>query len=205
MDILTKLIMGPNIKPLPTFPAMDDHIEGPALLKMGDNVSTDAILPAGTKVLPFRSNIPEISKFTYDQVDETYYDRAMECQKGGSLIVGGSNYGQGSSREHAAICPRYMGVRAVVVKSYARIHRKNLCNFGILPLYFTSDADYDAIDQNDVLEIKDAKKVLQEGGTEFEMTNKTKNKTFKVTHDLSDREKASVLAGGLINTILEKK
>jgi aconitate hydratase len=199
-----ELIMGPNIKPLPQFPPMDEHIEGPALLKVGDNISTDEILPAGTKVLPFRSNIPEISKFTYGQVDETYYDRAMACRDSGSLIVGGENYGQGSSREHAAISPRYLGVRAVIVKSYARIHRKNLCNFGILPLYFTNNADLDAIDQDDVLEIKDAKKTLQDGGTEFTVENKTKNTTFKAKHDLLEKEKNSILAGGLINLVLEK-
>ena len=151
-----ELIMGPNIKPLPKFLPVADHIEGPVLLHLGDNVSTDEILPAGTKVLPFRSNIPEISKFTFCQVDESYYDRAMKHQKTGSLIVGGSNYGQGSSREHAAIAPRYLGVQAVITKSYARIHRKNLINFGILPLLFINEADHGKIAQEEILEIENA-------------------------------------------------
>ncbi len=198
-----ELIMGPNIKPLPKFESLSDHIEGPALLKTGDNVSTDEILPAGTKVLPFRSNIPEISKFTYYQVDETYYDRAMEHQSSGSMIVGGENYGQGSSREHAAIAPRYLGVKAVIAKSYARIHRKNLINFGILPLTFENKADYDGIDQNDVLEIKDVKKAVQSGNS-VEVINKTKNTSFKAVLDLTERQKESILAGSLINIILEK-
>ncbi len=198
-----ELIMGPNIKPLPKFNSLSDHIEGPVLLKMGNNISTDEILPAGTKVLPFRSNIPEISKFTFGQVDESYYDRAMEYQNEGSLIVAGSNYGQGSSREHAAISPRFLGVKAVITKGYARIHRKNLINFGILPLVFANEKDYDTIDQNDVLAIDNVKKQLA-NGEELEVTNKTKNHTFKVKHELSIRDMESVLKGGLINVTLEK-
>lgn len=198
-----ELIMGPNIKPLPKFGPLEDHVEGPVLLKMGDNISTDEILPAGTKVLPFRSNIPEISKFTFAQVDESYYDRAMKHQKTGSLVIGGNNYGQGSSREHAAISPRYLGVKAVIAKSYARIHRKNLSNFGILPLVFVNPADHDKIDQEDILEIKDVKKHIQNDG-EFEVFNKTKKESYKVAHNLSHREKSAILAGGLINIAMEK-
>ncbi len=198
-----ELIMGPNIKPLPKFSALNDHIEGPVLLKMGNNISTDEILPAGTKVLPFRSNIPEISRFTFAQVDESYYDRAMKFQDKGSLLVGGSNYGQGSSREHAAISPRYLGVKAVIAKSYARIHRKNLINFGILPLTFASDSDYDAIDQGDVLAIDHVRDQMTQGAA-VELKNVTKKKTFRAQHDLSSRDRAAVLAGGLINIALEK-
>ena len=198
-----ELIMGPNIKPLPKFMPLEENISGPVLLKVGDNVSTDEICPAGSKVLPFRSNIPEISKFTFSTVDATYYDRAMKHQTDGHLIVGGENYGQGSSREHAAIAPRYLGVRAVIAKSYARIHRQNLCNFGIMPLWFDNPADYDSIDQEDVIEIPNARKVL-ESDDAFEVHNKTKNKSFKVKHNLSDREKEWVLAGSLINVILER-
>jgi aconitate hydratase len=197
------LIMGPNIKPLPSFEKLADHIEGPVLLKMGDNISTDEILPAGTKVLPFRSNIPEISKFTFGQVDESYYDRAMKHQKTGSIIVGGNNYGQGSSREHAAISPRYLGVKAVIVKSYARIHRKNLCNFGILPLTFVNPSDHDKISQEDIIEIKDVRKHIEKDN-EFEVFNKTKNESYKVAHSLTQRERDSILAGSLINIALEK-
>jgi len=199
-----ELIMGPNIKPLPKFEGLPDHVKGPTLLKMGDNISTDEILPAGTKVLPFRSNIPEISKFCFGQVDETYYDRAMKFQQEGSLLVGGKNYGQGSSREHAAISPRYLGVRAVIAKSYARIHRKNLINFGILPLEFTSDADYDMIDQDDVLEISHIKEKVK-NRLDLEVTNVTKGKSFPVHYSLSEMEQKSILAGGLINLVMEKK
>ncbi len=195
-----ELIMGPNIKPFPKFGELPKHIEGPVLLKMGDNVSTDEILPAGAKVLPFRSNIPEISKFTFGQVDESYYDRAMKFQDKGSLIVGGKNYGQGSSREHAAISPRYLGVKAVIAKGYARIHRKNLINFGILPLTFENESDYDKIDQEDVLEIKDVKDGVEKD--HVEVFNKTKNTSFKTVMGLSPIEKKSVLAGSLINVVL---
>ncbi len=199
-----KLEMGPNIKPLPIFPALDDQIEGPVLLKMGDNISTDEILPAGTKVLPFRSNIPAIAQFTFGQLDENYYRRALQYQKSGSLLVGGANYGQGSSREHAAITPRFLGVKAVIAKSYARIHRKNLINFGILPLLFDDEMDHDKIDQDDVLEIKDVRKTVQ-AGEEITVHNKTKRTSFKVRHSLNPRELDEVLAGGLVNEILARK
>lgn len=200
-----ELIMGPNIKPLPKFERSKDPIKGPVLLKLGNNVSTDEILPAGAKVLPFRSNIPEISRFTFAQIDETYYDRAMQYQQKGSFLVGGSNYGQGSSREHAAISPRYLGVKAVIAKSYARIHRQNLINFGVLALTFSNPGDYDEVDQEDILEIKDAAKnfTLNEGG-EIQVTNKTKHKSFMVIHNFTSREIASIKAGSLINVAMKK-
>lgn len=197
------LEMGPNIKPLPKFEPVADHIEGPVLLHMGDNISTDEILPAGTKVLPFRSNIPEISKFTLSQIDESYYDRAMKHQKTGSLLVGGANYGQGSSREHAAIAPRYLGVQAVIAKGYARIHRKNLINFGILPLLFINEGDHGKIDQEDVL-VMDGVIAQVRSRKPIKVTNKTKGTTFEVEHDMSDREMEEVLIGGLINSFLHK-
>lgn len=200
-----ELIRGPNIKPLPTFGEMEDRIEGPILLKMGDNISTDEILPGGSKVLPFRSNIPGISQFTFTQVDETYYDRAMKFQKTGSLLVGGSNYGQGSSREHAAIAPRYLGVRGVFAKGYARIHRKNLINFGILPLLFESDADYDRIRQEDVLVVEGIRKSLQSGSSQFQVRNKTQGYTFSVKHDMSEHEREMMLHGGLVNMVIKGK
>jgi aconitate hydratase len=198
-----ELVMGPNIKPLPKFPPVEEHLQGPVLLKMGDNVSTDEILPAGTKVLPFRSNIPEISKFTFGQIDETFYDRAMPHQKTGSFVIGGENYGQGSSREHAAIAPRYLGIRAVIAKSYARIHRKNLINFGIVPLLFKKEADYDAIDQEDLFEIEGIHQQLKKGGPVV-VKNTTKNKSFETENTLSEKELEEVLAGGLINVFLAK-
>lgn len=199
-----ELEMGPNIKTLPKFSPLDDHIEGPVLLKMGDNVSTDEILPAGTKVLPFRSNIPEISRFTFGEVDETYYDRAMKLQLSGSLIVGGANYGQGSSREHAAIAPRYLGVKAVIAKSYARIHRKNLINFGILPLEFSDPKDHDNIDQEDVLEIENVVEQVKAKGP-IVVKNKTKGTSFETNNTMSDKELSEVVAGGLINVFLAKQ
>lgn len=199
-----ELEMGPNIKPFPKFGPLEDQMKGPVLLKMGDNISTDEILPAGTKVLPFRSNIPEISKFTFFQIDESYYDRAMPHQKTGSFVVGGKNYGQGSSREHAAITPRYLGVRAVLAKNYARIHRKNLINFGILPLEFENPDDHNKIDQEDELEISDVVEQVKKRGSIL-VKNTTKNAEIKMKNTMSDKEMEEVLAGGLINIFLEKQ
>ncbi len=199
-----ELAKGPNIKEFPKFSELEDHLECPVLLKMGNNVSTDEILPAGTKVLPFRSNIPEISKFTFSRIDESFYERAKPLEKTGSCVVAGSNYGQGSSREHAAIAPRFLGVRMVIATSYARIHRKNLLNFGIVPFLFSNEDDLNSIDQNDVLEVSNLRKLLQEK-TEIEVNNKTKNKTFTVKHDISSRELEELLAGGLINAMLASK
>jgi aconitate hydratase len=130
-------------------------VEGPVLLKLGDDISTDEIMPAGEQVLPYRSNIPEISKFVFARVDETFYDRAMQHLLSGCLVIGGRNYGQGSSREHAAIAPKYLGLKAVIAKSFARIHRQNLINFGILPLTFANPNDWERIDRDDVLVLPD--------------------------------------------------
>lgn len=195
-----ELVKGPNIQPLPDFSPLTDEIEGPILIKVGDDISTDTILPAGAKVLPFRSNIKGISQFVFDQIDPSYPKRALEYQKTGSIIVGGENYGQGSSREHAAIAPRYLGVQAVLVKGFARIHRQNLVNFGILPLIFTNPADYDDIEQGDILSMNNIRNTLQKS-TELTVHNKTKNKNYSLTHPLSPRELNVLLAGGLINWI----
>lgn len=191
---------GPNIKPLPTFDPLPDLLECPVLLKVRDNISTDDILPAGTKVLPFRSNIPEISKFTYGQIDETYYERAFKIRDTGSFIVGGSNYGQGSSREHAVIAPRYLGVKAVIVKSFARIHWQNLANFGILPLTFNNPDDFDTIVRDDVLKIQDIRDVIQ-NGNKVQVFNQTKNMTYDTGHALSKHQVEMVLEGSLINSV----
>jgi aconitate hydratase len=191
---------GPNIKPLPTIEKLAEKVEGPVLLKVGDNISTDTILPAGARVLPYRSNIPGISKFVFGQIDETYPDRAMKYQQSGSLVVGGENYGQGSSREHAAIAPRYLGLQAVITKSFARIHAQNLVNFGILPLTFTQASDYDHITQEDVLFIPDVVRAIQQG-KEVKVINKTKNQTYTCQHNLSPRQIQVLLAGGIINTV----
>ncbi len=189
---------GPNIKPFPLFDPLPLVLECPVLLKVGDNISTDDILPAGTKVLPFRSNIPEISKFTYGQVDETYYDRAFKLRDTGSIIVGGSNYGQGSSREHAVIAPRYIGVKAVIAKSFARIHWQNLANFGVLPLTFNNPEDYKTIDRDDNLKIQDVRDVIQ-NGNKVQVINQTKNATYDTRHALSNYQVEMVLEGSLIN------
>lgn len=191
---------GPNIKPLPHFGALKNHIQGPVLLKMGDNISTDSILPAGAKVLPFRSNIPGISQFVFAQIDEKYSERAMPYQQSGSIVLGGENYGQGSSREHAAIAPRYLGLEAVIVKSFARIHVQNLINFGILPLYFTDPKDYDDIQQEDVLSIENIHEAINQN-LDVKVFNQTRNKTYICKQRLSPRQKQILMAGGLINTI----
>lgn len=193
-----KLDKGPNIKPLPKFEPLANRMEGPVLLKVGNDISTDEILPAGEKVLPYRSNIPELSKYTFSQVDENYYDRVQPYRKKGHFIVGGLNYGQGSSREHAAICPNYLGVRAVIAKSFARIHWQNLINFGILPLTFVNRNDYAEIHQGDILVINDIISSLK-SGKQIKLQNKSKNVTFDVTHSMSSREISILLEGGMIN------
>jgi aconitate hydratase len=156
-------------------------------------------MPAGSKVLPFRSNIPAISEFVFENIDNTFSRRANEArEKGGAIIVGGENYGQGSSREHAAIAPMYLGIQAVIVKSFARIHRANLINFGILPLLFKSEQDYDRIEQGDVLEVKDAVSAVK-GSQTFTVVNQTKEYIFDVTANLNLREKELILKGGLLS------
>lgn len=194
---------GPNIKPLPDLEPMPETLEGPMLLKVGDDISTDEIMPAGAKVLPFRSNIPAISKFVFNQIDETYYERAMACQQQGSFVVGGANYGQGSSREHAALAPRYLGVKVVIAKSFARIHLQNLSNFGILPLIFVNPEDWDWIAQGDRLSIPDARHALLKGN-KVQVVNLTKNETYETEHPLSPSAVEMVLAGGLINLVKQK-
>ncbi|MEJ2750841.1 MAG: aconitase family protein, partial [Anaerolineae bacterium] len=158
-----ELEKGPNIKPLPIFEALPDQLEGQALMVVGDDISTDEIMPAGAKVLPYRSNIPAISQFVFSQVDEDYSSRALRHQEQGHFVVAGENYGQGSSREHAALAPRYLGLRAVIAKSFARIHWQNLVNFGILPLTFVDKADYGRIVEGDTLILPDIRQALRSG------------------------------------------
>ncbi|QGP90981.1 3-isopropylmalate dehydratase large subunit [Neomoorella glycerini] len=185
---------GPNIKPLPLPQPPDPVIAAPVILKTGDNITTDHISPAGAKYLPLRSNIPALAEHAFEGVDPTFARRAREAGQG--IIVGGQNYGQGSSREHAALCPMYLGIKAVIAKSFARIHRSNLVNFGILPLTFTDPADYDRIAAGDNLNI-DLHAGL--GQDEIAVTNVTRGFTFKVRHGLSPRQQAVILAGGLLN------
>lgn len=184
-----EIVRGPNIKPLPTFDPLSDTLKGKALIKVGDNITTDHIMPAGARVLPFRSNIPEISKFVFEAVDPDFYRKARES--GGGFIIGGENYGQGSSREHAALAPKYLGVKAVVVKSFARIHLANLINFGIVPLTFRNPEDYDRIDEGDNLEIEigDLKGACV-------LKNATKNITIELEHTLSEKDAEILKCGG---------
>jgi aconitate hydratase len=193
-----ELVKGPNIQSLPSFEPLPDSLEGPVLIKLGDNISTDEIMPAGEQVLPYRSNIPAISKFVFHGVDASYYERAMRHQQTGSFIVGGRNYGQGSSREHAAIAPRYLGVRAVVAKSFARMHRQNLINFGILPLTFANPDDWNRIALGDVLRLPDVREAIQRGN-QVKILNQSKSETYMTAHAMSDRQVQMLLAGGLIN------
>jgi aconitate hydratase len=155
-------------------------------------------MPAGSRVLPFRSNIEAISKFVFTQIDESYPERAMKFQKKGSVVIGGRNYGQGSSREHAALAPRYLGLKIVIAKSFARIHLQNLINFGILPLLFTDPAAYNTIQQDDILVLKNIPDTINRG-YEINVMNATQNVSFMVKHKLSHRELDLILAGGLIN------
>ena len=193
-----ELEKGPNIQSLPDFEPLPERISVPVLLKVEDNISTDEILPAGARVLPFRSNIPGISQFVYYLKDETFSERAKAAKEkfGGHVLVAGDNYAQGSSREHAAIAPRYLGQFAVLAKSYARIGWQNLVNFGILPLEFVNPEDYDTIDEGDELEVTGLRDALQQ---DIEVKNTNKNLTYQMTHRLSDRQKNIILYGGLIN------
>jgi aconitate hydratase len=184
-----EILRGPNIAPLPDFTPIGDTLEGRVLLKVGDNITTDHIMPAGAEILPLRSNIPEISKFVFQFVDPSFPERAKML--GGGIIVGGNNYGQGSSREHAALVPKYLGVKAVIVKSFARIHLANLINFGIVPLTFEKPADYDQIEQDDELEM-----TIGDLRSDVVLNNKTKNKTFKLEHTLSHLDSRILKAGG---------
>jgi aconitate hydratase len=193
-----ELVKGPNIASLPPFEPLPETLQGPVLIKLGDNISTDEILPAGDEVLPLRSNIPTISKFTFARVDETYYERAMQYQQSGSLIVGGQNYGQGSSREHAALAPRYLGVKAVIAQSFARIHCQNLINFGILPLTFTNPEDWNHLEEGDVLNLPNVRQAIRRG-KHVEVQNQSKHETYRVEHTLSERQIQSILAGSLIS------
>ncbi len=195
---------GPNISAMPEFDPLPDRLTLPVLLKVGDDISTDDILPAGTKVLPFRSNIPEISKFCYYMLDDGYYERAMQHREKGSLIVGGANYGQGSSREHAALAPRYLGVKVVIAKSFARIHWQNLANFGILALVFADPADHDRIEQGDVLELERLREHLADG-TDIVAENRDKKERYTLKNQLTERQIKMILAGSLISLVRQER
>ena len=196
-----EVLRGPNIKEFPTTSALEETITAKALLKVGDNITTDHIMPAGAKILPYRSNIPYLSNFCFAVCDEKFPER---CRKEGpSIIIGGSNYGQGSSREHAALVPLYLGVKAVVAKSFARIHCANLANAGILPFTFKNEADYDTIDQMDELELPNIRSAIANGGKVI-LRNKTKGTEIELEPVLTERQRDLVLAGGLLNYTREQ-
>ena len=187
---------GPNIKPFPVSEALPDSIEKKAVLKVGDNITTDHIMPAGAKILPYRSNIPYLSNFCFGVCDKEFPERCK--REGGGIVIGGQNYGQGSSREHAALVPLYLGIKAVIAKSYARIHCANLANAGLIPLEFKVEDDYDRIDQMDELSLPHIREELQ-AGTDVTLCNLTKGTEISLTAVLTDRQRKMVLAGGLLN------
>ncbi len=189
-----EIIRGPNIKPLPVHPGMPETLRGEILPKVGDNITTDHIMPAGARVLPLRSNIPAISEFVFHAIDPTFPERALKS--GGGFIVGGSNYGQGSSREHAALAPMYLGIRAVIVKSFARIHRANLINFGILPLTLVHEADYDKLTQGEQITIANLPSIRTSDTLDITLPD---GSAISAYHGLSGRQIDIVLAGGLLN------
>ena len=187
---------GPNIKPFPTSVELPESIEAPAILKVGDNITTDHIMPAGAKILPYRSNIPYLSNFCFRQCDEKFSERCKAAGKG--FIIGGANYGQGSSREHAALVPLYLGIKAVIAKSFARIHRANLINAGIMPFTFADGSDYDRIDTDDTLALEGIREKITDGKP-VTLKNLTKGEEYALNYDYSDRQTAMILAGGLLN------
>lgn len=196
-----ELVKGPNISGLPEFDPLPDRLEAPVLLVVGDDVSTDEISPAGARALPFRSNIPKLAEFTFTRIDEDYPARAAET--GAHFVVAGANYGQGSSREHAAITTRHLGLRAVLACSFARIHGQNLANFGVLPLEFADDADRERISAGDTLVLDGLRDALV--GGELTVRNTTRDEDYRVTHHLSARQVEAVLAGGRIPLLAARK
>jgi aconitate hydratase len=190
-------VKGPNISDLPDLDPLPDVVEAPVLLKVGDNISTDGIMPAGNKVLPLRSNIEAISEFVFNLVDPDFVRRIKAMNN--AVVIGGDNYGQGSSREHAALAPRYLGVRAKLAKSFARIHKANLCNFGILPLVFKNPADYDTIGLGDQVALPEIRRRLAAGDTEIPVG--INGRQIITLLQVSDRERQHLLAGGTLNFV----
>ena len=192
-----EVLRGPNIKPFPKTEPLPQEITAKAILKVGDNITTDHIMPAGAKILPYRSNIPHLSQYCFAVCDETFPERIKKEGKG--IIIGGTNYGQGSSREHAALVPLYLGVKAVITKSFARIHVANLVNAGILPFTFKDENDYNRIDQLDELALPDVREKLEKKETII-LKNITKGEEYELdSSHLSDRQRAMLLCGGLLD------
>ncbi len=188
---------GPNIVPFPDFEALPDSLQAGVVITLGDNITTDHIMPAGNKVLPLRSNIPAISEHVFEQVDPEFPARARAA--GNGIVVAGENYGQGSSREHAALAPRYLGIRAKIVKSFARIHKANLVNFGILPLVFRNPADIDLFKQGDQVSFPDIRHLVESGATEIPVV--VNGREIVTSLDISDRQRQELLAGGTLNFV----
>ena len=197
-----EVIYGPNIKPFPKTEAMPEDITAKAVLKVGDNITTDHIMPAGAKILPYRSNIPYLSNFCFKQCDEKFAEHCKEAGKG--IIIGGANYGQGSSREHAALVPLYLGIKAVITKSFARIHCANLVNAGIIPFTFANEADYDRISVNDKLCLEGIRESIA-NGTDVTLRNLTTGESYKLDYQLSERQRDILLAGGLLDYTRESQ
>jgi aconitate hydratase len=196
---------GPNIVSFPELAPLPDELEAPILLKVGDNITTDDIMPAGARVLPYRSNIPAISRFVFEIVDPTYFDRAIEAREaGGHIVIGGHNYGQGSSREHAALAPRFLGLRVVIAKSFARIHWQNLVDFGILPLVFDDEQQHDRCQVGDVLAFADIRDQIRRS-PRVVATNPARGTTIVAEHQLSARQVQVLLSGGLINWVKQSR
>ena len=197
-----EVIYGPNIKPFPKTEAMPEDITAKAVLKVGDNITTDHIMPAGAKILPYRSNIPYLSNFCFKQCDEKFAEHCKEAGKG--IIIGGANYGQGSSREHAALVPLYLGIKAVITKSFARIHCANLVNAGIIPFTFANEADYDRISVNDEFCLEGIRESIA-NGTDVTLKNLTTGESYKLDYQLSERQRDILLAGGLLDYTRESQ
>ena len=197
-----EVMYGPNIKPFPKTEAMPADITAKAVLKVGDNITTDHIMPAGAKILPYRSNIPYLSNFCFKQCDEKFAEHCKQAGKG--IIIGGANYGQGSSREHAALVPLYLGVKAVITKSFARIHCANLVNAGIIPFTFADEADYDKISVNDELCLENIRDSIA-NGTDVTLKNLTTGESYKLDYQLSERQRDILLAGGLLDYTRESQ
>ena len=200
-----ELEKGPNISSIPEIEPIKDEFEVPILLKMGDNISTDEILAGGSRVLPYRSNLQQIATFSFEIVDESYYDRAMEIKdQGGHAVVGGFNYGQGSSREHAALAPRFLGLQVALVKDFARIHLQNLINFGILPITFKNEEDYEKLEEGDILQFENVRETIRKQ-KDFDVKVKGKDLTIPVSHALTERHMDILLEGGVINWVKKRQ
>jgi aconitate hydratase len=196
---ITEVIRGPNIRPLPHMDPLPENLTAEVVLKVGDNVSTDTIMPAGNQILPLRSNIEAISKYVYSQIDPEFYRKCKAVEA--AVIVGGENYGQGSSREHAALAPRTLGVRAKIALNFARIHKANLCNFGILPLTFKDPSDYDLFKVGTKVDFLGVRTHIMRGDVEIPV--EVDNRTVVTTLQVSGRERRHLLAGGALNFVKE--